>query len=320
MAGKGSILIADQSALHALLHRDWGASVERNRAHENPLLVCASTLDDLRAFNVQNPLYGPPPISLLVKSAFDRRRTDDFICRYTSAELPPASFFELRSGLFMATPELVFVRMARFATEAQLAEIGMNLCARYYLDLSTGKIKDRSCFITTPEKLRAYALAADGVMGSKEALAALRWVIPNSGSPYETKMKLLYCHPLGKGGFGLPFTAMNYDVKAGRLQRIMKQSTYSIDMVDERRKVGMEYDGEESHLDASHDKRRRNDLAALGWTIFPIDKSVLHDYRESISIAEQVAKRMGLRIRRSPRWDGKYRRLRAELRLPFSLG
>lgn len=316
MAGKGNILIADQSALHTLLHRNWGNSIEEKLVNVDPLQDCASTLDDLRAFNVQHPLYGPAPISLLVKSVSDRRRTDDLLCRYVSVDLPPGSFFELRPGLFMATPELVYVRMARFVTEAQLAEIGMNLCGRYYLDTATGKIEDRSGFITTPERLRAYALAAEGVMGSKEALAALRWVLPNSGSPYETKMKLLYCHPLGRGGFKLPFTAMNYDVKAGKLQRFTAQATYSIDMVNEKRKIGMEYDGEEGHQDASHDKRRRNELAALGWSIFPIDKSVLHDRQKSANVAKQIATRMGMRLRFSPHWDEKNRRLRSELGLP----
>ena len=37
-------------------------------------------------------------------------------------------------------------------------------------------------------------------------------------------------------------------------------------------------DDEEFHWNVSKDKRRRNALAALGWTIFPIDKYVL-DFR-----------------------------------------
>lgn len=55
MAGKGNIHIADQSALHALLHRDWGDYIEGSRADMNPLHGCAAPLDHLRAFNVQHP-------------------------------------------------------------------------------------------------------------------------------------------------------------------------------------------------------------------------------------------------------------------------
>lgn len=317
MAGEGNILITDESALHALLHADWANTIESSMAKINPLAACASTLEGLRAFNVHHPLYGPPPIVLLVARESDKRFARDVTSRYTQAELPPNSFFELRQGLFMATPELVFVRMASQLTEVQLAEVGMNLCGRYCIDEATKQVLDRSQFITTPDKLRAYAASASHMRGSSKARTALKLVLPNSGSPYETKLKLLFCHPVGRGGFGLPFTAMNYDVSAGRLERIMAQSFYSIDLVNELMQFGVEYDGGDAHPDASEDKRRRNELATLGWRVFPIDKEILHDPEATIRAAEQIAKQMHVRLRRSVNWEKKYLRLRAELNLPI---
>lgn len=316
MAGEGNILITDESALHALLHADWTGRIENSIAKADPLTACATSLDGLRAFNVHHPLYGPPPIALLVARETGKRFTSDISTRYSCSPPPPGSFFQLRDGLFMATPEFAFVRVAAQFSEVQLAEIAMNMCGRYYIDVGSQKILDRAQFLTTPERLRAFSESADHVRGSVKALKALKWALPNSGSPYETKMKLLFCHPLGRGGFGLPFTHMNYDVSAGRLERIMLQSDYSIDMVDVSRKLGMEYDGGEFHLDASNDKRRRNELAALGWRVFPIDKEVLHDPAATIRAGEQVAKLMRVRMRRSPAWEEKYLRLRKELGLP----
>lgn len=316
MAGQGNILITDESALHVLMHGDWARRAKSSLVQVDPLLECASTLEELRAFNTRNPLYGPPPVSLLVKCQSNRRRADDLSCRYMQTELPSGSFYSLREGLYVATPEFTYLRMARLVTEAQLVEVGMNLCGRYFLDIKTGKTSDRTAFLTTPERLAAFVTAAEGTRGSNKALSALRWVLPNAGSPYEPKMKLLFCHPLSRGGFGLPFTDMNYDVQAGRLRRIMAQSDFSIDLVDRFRKVALEYDGEEWHQDSSKDKRRRNELAAMGWDVFPIDKQVLHDPEATIRVGEQIARRMKVRLRKSELWEEKYLRLRRELKLP----
>ena len=315
MAGEGNILITDESALHALLHADWSGRIEQSIAKANPLTACAKTLGGLRAFNVHHPLYGPPPISLLVGKAEDRRFAEDVICRFASVSIPEGSFFALRPNLFMATPGFVFMRMARRASEVRLAEIGMNLCARYYVDVNTEAICSRKEFITTPSQLKSFVSSAGAMRGAQKAMSALRWVVPNSGSPYETKMKLLFCHPPARGGFGLPFAAMNFDVSAGRLQRIMGQSVYSIDMADVQRRVGMEFDGEAYHQAAGKDKQRRNELEAMGWAIFPIDKHVLQDPDASIRVAEQVAHRMGLRLRRPVTWEAKYIQLREDLGL-----
>ena len=316
MANRGNILVADESAFHVLMHRDWANHVESSLTRENPLLECASTLEELSALNTGNPLYGPPPVSLLVKDKHERRWSRDIICRCTGARLPQGSFFQLREGLYVAAPELVFVRMAALHSEIQAIRIGVDLCARYYIDAFNGDIRNRKGFLTAPEKLKAYAAAASPMRGSKKALNALRWILPNSGSPEETKMMLQFCLPLGKGGFALPFKAMNYDVRAGRIQGILTQSRYSIDLADPKSKTGMEFDGEQYHLDASADKRRRNELKVLGWDVFPLDKHVLYDPDATIRLGEQVAKHMGIRLRRSQNWEGKFEKLREGLGLP----
>ena len=316
MAGEGNILIADESALFALLHSDMGRRVESAGAIGNPLLACASSTECLSAFNVRNPLYGPPPIALLVKRAEDRRVTDAIVSRYTTVTLPPRSFFELRDGLFMASPELVYCRMASQVSVYQLAKIGTDLCGRYYIDPHTETIGTRTRFLTFPEQLRAFIDSIGSARGVAKARTALRWILPNSGSPEETNMQLLLRLPLSRGGFNLPFSAMNYAVLPGRLSALANQSSYSIDLANPRLKIGVEYDGAAYHLDQSADKRRRNDLKALGWDIFPIDKSVLYDARATVNVADQLAKSIGVRLRKQPSWEEKYLRLRSDLDLP----
>ena len=310
-----NIVIGDESALFALLHADWGDQLQQPRTILNPLLSSAEKLEELRAFNVDNPLYGQKPITILVPTTTRRRTSGDILCRYAPPQLPERSFAQLRPGLYLTSPELTYVRMASFKSEMQLAQIAMNLCARYYLELKSGNICDRSMFLTTPDRLRSFCLATSDIRGSKKALSALRWIYPNSGSPAETTVQLLLTLPLGRGGFGLPMTHMNYDVAAGHLACISEQQGYSVDCANPVEKVGVEYDGQASHSNPSHDKRRRNELKALGWDIYPLEKDTLENPDRMIRFARIVALRLKTRLRQSKHWPAKYLQLRKELGL-----
>lgn len=317
MSCENNIIIGDTSALRFLLHRDAGDFVERNRTLVNPLLDCATSSSALHAFNFQNPAYGPPPVTLLVPSARLRREANAISCAVCPIDIPPSSFFEIRPGLYMASPELVFLRLATRVSVNRLAEIGMELCARYFIDEKTGELPDRNALLTTPERIAEFLDSAPGVNGSSKARQALKFVLPESKSPMENKMKLQFCHPMRRGGFNLPFTVMNFEVKPREsLQKLTTQETYSIDLADPDTQKGLEFDGREKHLDASKDKQRRIELKALGWDIFPLDAKVLYNPTATIRFAEQVARHMGIRLRYPKSWESKFVELRHDLDLP----
>lgn len=309
-----NIIIADESALYFLLHSD-GLNRQIETSFVNPLITCASTSADFRNFNPTHPLYGEPPVHVLVSKPEERRQSKQIKGRYCPDDLPLDSFLEIRNGLYIASPELVFARMGNLVSETQLAEIGMNLCGRYYIDRKTDEIEDRSSFLTTPKQLQQFLEKTPSIRGTRKATKALRWVMPNSGSPMETKMAILFCSPLWRGGFALPFVCMNYDVSAGRLARIAEQGKYCIDLADIESGTGLEYDGGDSHLDASKDKRRRNALQGMGWRIFVIDKAVLYDPEATTKAALQIAKHFGMRLRFPKNWDEAYMNMRQELGL-----
>lgn len=316
MNASTNIVIGDESALHLYLHhgdiRRLGAQV----AVGNPISSCAMTSNRLSAFNTSNPLYGGEPVTILVAGKALRRETSAILSRTCSQYVPEKSFLKLREGLYVISPELTLTRMARHVSIVQLVEMAMNLCGRYYLDLRTQRIEDRTSFLTNVSKLRSYIARLHGANGSAKAERALRWVLDNSGSPYESKMALVFRLPLSWGGFGLRFDAMNYDVRIGRLAYLAEQSEYCIDMVNIDRHVGLEYDGDESHQNTSHDKRRRNALAALGWNVFPIDKAVLHSPEHCEKAAYQLARQLGVRIQKPRNWEANCERLRRDLKLP----
>ncbi len=315
------IIIGDQSALHALMHRDWSALLAKPPITGNPFANCDGTIAELRMFNTENALYGEKPITLLVPPGANRRFSNDVTCRYAPLELsnstyvPVHSLIKLRSGLYLASPELVYLRMAEFSNLYELAAIGTNLCGRYYIDELADSYPQRSAFITTPSRLRKYCGSFNHVRGCGKALQALEWVKGNSGSPAETQLFLLLTIPTRRGGFGLPFDHLNHDVTPKSFAPFANQSNYSIDIANIEMHVGVEYDGQLFHDNPEKDKRRRNELKALGWDIFPIGKDILWNPERAIQFAHLLAKRMKIRFRPTNTWHNKYLELRRSLGL-----
>lgn len=311
-----NIVIADESALFFYMHISSPRQIGAMPTWDTPLSKSLVGPPDFSSFNANHPLYGGVPIVVLVGAKDARRRTRRVVCRACFPDLPLGSFLKIREGLYVVSPELAFARMGNHMSEFQLAEVGMNLCGRYYINHDSGKINDRADYIATPERLGEFLTQMPSFRGSRKASAALRWVTPNSGSPAETKMKLQYCTPFWAGGLALPFTHMNFDVKSGKLSSLLTQDDFCIDLVNPELKVGMEYDGENSHLDASKDKRRLNELRTLGYELFPIDRSILYDPDATYRSGMQIRKYLGLRSRFPKNWEHRYASLRKELGLP----
>lgn len=314
MGKAGNIIIADRSALHLLLHCDIAARANHSAVSRDPLDNCMSPREAPNHFNIDNALYGNQPIDLLVSNAGTRTRNKFIDCHYVKSDLPAGSFLELREGLYVMSPELTFARMANYLTSVQLVEVGTNLCAQYYIDLS-GTIQKRDAFQTSVSKLRKYLESVPNLKGRAKALRALRYVKDNSASPMETKTMIVFCLPLNDGGFNLPFEYMNYDIKIGRNASLVEQSRYCVDLASTKFLVALEFDGTEFHVDSGHDKRRRNALVALGWTVFCFEKDVLLNPAATETCALQIAKHIGYRMQRQKTWDKAYIDLRRELGL-----
>ena len=313
---RSSIAIADHSALFFLLHSDAGSRIERNCIIRNENAYSAPTRAQTKELDVDHPSLGGRPVTILVQNNNCRSHTSRVKCASCAAQLPSDSFFRLRSGLNMATPELVYARMGLYLNEYQLVQIGINLCARYFIKIDSGKIEKRNSYLTNPHQLANYIRSAHDIKGSSKAFKALKWVLPNSGSPEETRTYLQYCLPFSKGGFSLPLNLMNYDVHSGKLLGISEQDNYSIDLCNADSKIAIEYDGVESHENVWRDIRRRNELGILGWRIFPINKQVLYNPEAAIRFGLQMLKITHKQDRRPASWYDKFELLRNSIGLP----
>ena len=282
----------------------------------SPLIGEPPDAELLRHFDAEHPLLGGLPVSILVDNHAFRRVSKRFDYRSSTGNLPPGSFFRLREGLVMMTPECAFARLGNTLNVYQLIQAGTDLCAQYYVDGHTGDIERRKAYLTSPERLSNYLEHAGMIKGSKKAVHALRFVLPNSGSPRETLMNIQFNIPLRMGSFALGLNAMNYDINAGRLATLFDQNSYSIDIAQTDKHIGIEYDGEDYHTDPWKDTRSRNELGVLGWSIYPIRRDVLNDPNKTIQFGLQMRKALRLRNRMPERWDGNFELLRKSIGLP----
>ena len=316
MSENQNIIVADESALYLYLHSSGLDKFDPKPVWSNPLEACASSSRELCEFNTSHPLFGGEPVCLLSRDQANKRETKKIKVRRCSFDLPPKSFYQLRDGLYITSPELTFVRMASFVSETELTKIGTNLCARYYIRERDKELPTRSSFLTTIEDLEAYIKSVEGMRGSLKAQKVLKRMFENSASPEETNTAIQFCNPVRCGSFGLPFKELNYDFKIGRKLLISEQTEYVLDLANSILKKAIEYDGKDSHKDPGKDMRRRNALAALGWQVHPIDRSVLYNPDETVRFAYQIAKILGMRIRRPAGWESKFIELRKDLGLP----
>ena len=311
-----NVVIADKSALYYMLHTDAGYRIAGSGVLGNPLDGAHLDGKLLETLDLSHPQLGGLPVSLLMSDKDERSQSGKFNCSYCGYQLKDGSFFELRPGLLMTSPELAFVRYACKDNEYRLLQLGMDLCARYYLHWQTGEIEDRTAFLTTPERIAAYVSESPGIRGGKRARKVLKWLMPNSASPEETRSYIQYCLPLHMGGFAIPIDCLNFDVRAGQLAGIFEQSEFCIDAVNIDRRIGFEYDGDDAHQEPWKDKRRRNELGALGWRIFPFGKQVLYSPHAALQFGKQLRKVFGLRDRWPQNWHDKYLQLREGIGLP----
>ena len=80
-------------------------------------------------------------------------------------------------------------------------------------------------------------------------------------------------------------------------------------------KVAPVSDGADYHTDPVKDIRRRNELSALGWTIYPIGKQTMYNPENMYRFGLSMRKTLKLRQRLPRNWALKYEALRKSIGL-----
>lgn len=313
MSKTGNIIITHHSAASYWLHSDLSENY-LFADEQNPLLACSRNSRDLQRFDIGFPGFGAHPIHLMVNDKRLIRASRTIVTHVNTAELPKGSFVKLRDGLYVVSPELCLVQMARYLSDAQLVELAMNLCASYYIHPFTEKIERRKYQVAKPASLADYANKSS-LRGSLKVANCMPLVLSGSRSPVETKLSILLRKVTSRGGEGFPVHALNHYVSADDRVNVAEQDDFYIDIAYTKQHVGIEYYGEEFHKDSAKDRRRLNALRAMGWNILTLEKQQLYNADFFGVFSNQLSVCLGVKASRPWDWEVKNRQLRFELGL-----
>lgn len=289
-----------------------GAQPRFKPARAVTLEQCAHTNRDVLAF-AQRPDMGQLswPIDVLIPQTANNLKTSLVIPHRRPVQLPKGAFHSAGRNLYVSSPELCFLQLARDVPLHDLALIGFELCGMYALDLRNDCALVPCSPATTKTKLRKFLESSHGATGIKQALRAARLVLDNSRSPMESKVALLLSANSATGGFGLPAPELNTELvmpvracspkAANATTSVLRASqTHACDLLWREHGVAIEYDSSAHHEgkeNIDRDARRRNQLVSNGLAILTITKQQARDFFAMESVASDARELLGRRAR-----------------------
>lgn len=213
---------------------------------------------------------------------------------------PPRSLVPLAKGVFASCPELCFVQMANTLSLIELVQLGYRLCAAFSIDGKTGELR-RSDPIVSLGELSSFVAKCAGVWGQKKALQALKYVLPDAGSPKEIALSMLVTMPSRYGGYGLGRPRLNARVELSEDERRASgRSFFLCDMLWADKGVAVEYDSRQYH-DGSHaferDSIKRTVLSGRGYDVLTITTAQLYDPVRFSQCMKALTKKLGKKYR-----------------------
>lgn len=314
-----NVFFDDITALEQWRYDDLYADTLRHHAYAVNLQDTPATKRELLAALPVSKPDADNPICLLTANKDNRPRAAGYRISAITSALPEDSFRQIEPGVYRASPELCFARLASKLSLAQLIEVGMELCGAYSLRLQTKKgYEQRESQLTSTFLLRRYIENMPEFAGSKNARRALKYMRDGSESPMETRQYLLLCLPPRMGGYGLTGATVNGELKLNaRAAALARRKSFRCDLYWISKGVVVEYDSKEHHLGLAafmRDNAKRNILTDMGIKVFVVSSAQILDVDQFDVIAHMVAKAIGKRLRSFPAdWEDRRAQLRREL-------
>ena len=287
-----------------------------------------SSRSEIREMGIGRLGIGEPsperPLEVLVRKASQRSRSQVVHARVWSGEIPRTAFRQVGKGLYVSSPEFVFLQMATRLDLPQLVALGMELCGTYRRNVELAHLgSNESGFetvyhvqpLTTPKRLQGFLGSVGSAAGVPTALKALDYVLPNSASPMETVLYLLLCLPRRLGGYALPKPVLNPSIvlsKAGR--RYTVRNVAKPDLLWEHFRLDLEYDSDEFHGNErlADGSMRRKALERMQIEVVQLTAEEVLSTDLFHATALRLARRFGKRVRAEH--EGGFVERRAQLR------
>lgn len=292
------VLLSHNSALEVLRAVPPQAGVLKVTDEPFDMRAAVSGVTSVRNALSSRDVLRQRPVHVLVAPSRTRGIRGEVRVHQTRCTSIPAGLLRrLEDDLLCCGPELVFLQMANEASLVGAAVLGFELCGGYahFSQLVSG-FYDRTP-LTSREKIGDALGKLAGVRGKRRAAGALDLVLDGSRSPMETVLTCALTFPNELGGCGFEAPVMNHEVVLdGRASALAGLSRCCLDLAWPEQMRAFEYDGAAWHADARADRRRREALASMGWTINVIDLADVSNgasLMSTISLIEGVVPRVG---------------------------
>ena len=276
-------------------------------AHNAPTpsseLACndANIRDAISRFSDYSLLAADNRCHTVAFSEQNRRDSSIHSVHVWNGRIPTGSFFEFHDGVFLESPECMFMRAATILDLVSLIAFGDELCGYFSFDPRDKRgFRKRLKPLTSKAQLERYLTCAQGCRGLKRAKVALPFVIENCASPMEVFDEMTMCLPYRYGGYGIPRPEMNLLVPLNeRAMRIAKREKCYLDMGWRRKSLDVEHHGKLDHSsveDRASDRARVNGLKEMGYEVIELTYDQIDDLIAYEHIICRISRILGKRI------------------------
>ena len=243
------------------------------------------------------------PIQIMVNKDADRKSGNCFHIRMRPKKLPDKSFVRLNKDIYISSPELCFIQVAKVLPLPKLVEAANDFCAMYSLNPNAALQQIARDPIVSTQNILSFLEQTKGLAGIKKARQAIAYAVDASFSPKESELAALASIRLSQGGYGMPKPGLNRDILLSEdAAKILGRNTCCCDLVWEKQRVIVEYDSNLTHLSVNqhaYDKRKTNALNMSGYKVFYVTAENMSSFKSIEATFSNLRKMLGLRPMKS---------------------
>lgn len=246
-------------------------------------------------------------LHVLVGNDPGRRHFSSYVCHFRSVKdwLPGDSLMQIGRGIWVVSPELLFLEASGTLNRIDLIRLGMELCSLHYAPdpNDRGRLELRDNPLTSASQMTAFLEGAGHAYGRTKALAAASLLIDGAASPREASLALSLSLPTKLGGFELPKPILNGKCSLGPIgSELMGVDSLRPDLLWPEAHVAIEYDSDEYHSSRESldcDSTRRKALEASGLRVITFRNRDYGDFKRLYQNVRALREAMGMRNRQT---------------------